>query len=209
MTLFDANTNRASYRIPASLLLCVLAGICFASCQHASHNHKNKSALKPLVLEKAPAPQKNESFALYDCSLIEEGGFDCDIPDRRNNPFEKAALSENHINYPEIGVLAEQQPELFRVIGTARTTTGDRISLIQLGAEPFLVHEGDRVGNWTVRQIDPQSVKLEKESKQFTLHMGSRRRELQVSPPGMRFQEPGLDSVAQQWRIAENLAQER
>ena len=130
--------------------------------------------LKATGKKKASDTDKEEeeiSEDMYNEKLIEEAELDSlratfEKETGRDDPFEYVPFT----SFSGTRVM-EENPEQYRVLGTAKTPDGN-IAMIQMGTEYPIVHEGDLLENGsTVLRIEPYTVVLLTNGEEFTLSM--------------------------------------
>lgn len=191
----------------AGILILLLTALCFSvmSCDSIPFfgGGKDKKAApkpkqKPGVNAATPgaaAPGQATGTAVfgeYNDQLIADadldqfkGQFNAEVG--RDNPFAFVPYSVTGVADIEDGM--KENPDLYRVIGTARTTPSGPAALIQMGTETFIVHEGDEIDKATIKHIDLRDVTIEMSGKEFVLSMRTRTRTL-ATPDA-----PGIDQT--------------
>jgi len=193
MKMMPKHNNKASVArlraCVALLLLCVMLAV--SSCdsipflggkKKADDAKKQKIAAQKKQAaqpaQPATGPDGAPVFGEYNDQLIADaeldqfkGQFSADVG--RDDPFAFVPYGNSAISI-EDGI--KENPDLYRVIGTARTTPSGPAALIQMGSETFVVHEGDEIDKATIKLIDLRDVVIEMGGKEFTLSMRTRKR---------------------------------
>lgn len=181
-----------------AMLLVFLLGLAAPSCSSLPFGKKKEEA--PAAGEKEPgtpaakpaagqtpasgrlkapgAAKAAPSTDVLDEALIEEADLDAikagfEKEAGRKDPFAPVPYSSTSSTR-----VMEENPEQYRVIGTARTPQGS-VAMLQFGNEYPIVHEGDLMeGGATVKKIDMYTVTIEADGQEVTLNMRTRERRI-------------------------------
>ncbi len=169
------------------LFIVPLASSCGGSSKKSASKTKQTKQTKPAAgaqqtpgTPTATAADGTPVFGEYNDQLIADaeldqfkGQFSTDVG--REDPFEFVPYSSaGGAGMIDKGM--QENPDMYRVIGTARTTPSGPAALIQLGGDTFVVHEGDEIDKAVIKRIDLRDVLIEMNGREFTLSMRTRKR---------------------------------
>ena len=185
-------------RIPALCLCCLLTlgALGLGSCDKLPFGKKKDTA--PAT---GTAPQSTAPGGAAATTTLKVGGATATLEDQGYNEeligeagmdafrtgFEKEAGRDDPfvpVEYTSISPpkMMQENPDQYRVIGTAVSADGQPVALLQLGAETFVVHEGDKLDKTEVRKINYYSVELNTDGEPYTLSMRTRTRQPTEEP---------------------------
>lgn len=127
----------------------------------------------------ADQKKKKKKGLEIDRELIEEAGLESFSANfnkevGRDDPFETVTISSS------MGVdqtKVTENPDIYRVLGTARTPTG-MIAMLQIDTDSPIVHEGDILDSGAVvKKINTYSVVIEDNGQEVIFSMRTRKRE--------------------------------